>query len=89
MPNLSVDELENNLKEFFSECILENDDYKANRIRNYICCNYKTSVADFITLNQIDENIHKLNKEICNGKEEIVSKLDKTDKKIKEEIFKK
>ena len=84
MPNLSVEELECNLKEFFSECIVVDDEHKANSIRKFICCNYKASVADFITLNQIDEDIHKLNKLINTGKEEIVNKLDKTDNRIKE-----
>lgn len=84
MPNLSVEELECNLKQFFSESIIVDDEYKADSIRKFICHNYKVSVADFITLNQVDEDIHKLSKSISTGNEEIVNKLDKADDRIKE-----
>lgn len=84
MPNLSVEDLEYNLKEFFSECIVVDDEHKVNSISRFICCNYKASVADFITLSQIDEDIHELNKLMSIGKEEIINKLDKTDNRIKE-----
>lgn len=84
MPNLSVEELECNLKEFFLECIIVDDEDEANNIRKFICYNYKASVADFITLNQVDEDIHKLNKLLSTGKEEIVNRLDKADNRIKE-----
>lgn len=60
------------------------DEHKANTIGKIICCNYKNSVAGFITLNQIDDDTHEINKLIRSGKEEIINKLDKTDNKIKE-----
>ena len=76
LPNFTIEELEKNLKEIFDECIITDDKDKAANIRRMICFQYKISVCDYMTLSQVDDDIHSLENTTKQATSEINKKLD-------------
>lgn len=83
MPNLMREELEKNLSTVFQKCIITDNEYKASRIRKVICRNYLKGVRDFITISQVDEDIHKVHNNINQQGKEMKELIDKTSNHVK------
>lgn len=84
MPNITMEQLEKNLKNLFDKCITTDNEEKAGSIRKIICYNYKNGVSDLVTISQIDEDIHKVYKTVLEKTNEISGKLDREAYKVKE-----
>lgn len=89
MPNLTIEELEDNLLSFFEQCIRIDNKEKAKRIREYICHTYKLGVAGLISISQVDDDIHKVEKSVKESEKKVVVKIDKSKEEIIQEIKKK
>lgn len=83
MPNLTPKQLEKNLSTVFLKCIKTDNEYKVSRIRECICLNYLEGVRDFITISQVDEDIHKVHNNINQQGKEIKELIDKTSNHVK------
>lgn len=81
-PNFTIEELERNLNSFFEKCIITDNMEKAYTIRRYICHSYKLSVAGLISIGQVDEDVHNVNKNVKESTNKICGKIDETENKI-------
>lgn len=88
MPNLTMEELETNLLDFFKKCIRTDNKEKANSIRKYICHTYKLGVAGLISISQVDEDIHRVEKNVRESEKKVSVKIDVAQAKIIQEIKK-
>lgn len=83
-PNLMPEQLEKNIEDVFDKCITTDNEDKASRIREIICLNYLKGVRDFITISQVDADIHDVNNNLNQKGKEIKGLIDKTSNHVKE-----
>lgn len=83
-PNLTPEQLEKNIEDIFDKCITTDNEDKANRIRQSICLNYLKGVRDFITISQVDGDIHKVHSSINQQGKEIKGLIGKVSGHVKE-----
>lgn len=88
MPNLTVEKLEENLREIIDKCIITDDKDKARIARKYICHSYKLGVAGLISISQVSEDIHSIEKNVRESERKISAKIDKGTQRIIQEMQK-
>ena len=82
LPNFTIDELETNLALLFKQCINTDDKDLAETIKKNICCTYKMYTAEYITLGQVDCDVHKVEQMVADGNREITRQLEVNNNKL-------
>lgn len=82
-PNLTIKQLENNLKDVLSKCIITDDKDKFEKIVKYICSDYKYRVQKYITLYHIDNDIDQLRTMVDDKSKEMKCGLEKNEQATK------
>lgn len=82
LPNFTIDELETNLALLFKQCIHTDDKDLVATIKKNICCTYKMYTAEYITLGQVDCDVHKVEQMVADGNREITRQIEVNKNKL-------